>query len=58
MNSKTKRIVCFVLAMVTVLGIALPALAATTTITNQDNPTDFFECLPLRTVTPCRWSII
>ncbi len=43
MNSKIKRIVCFVLAMVTVLGIALPALAATTTITNQDNPTDFFE---------------
>lgn len=43
MNSKTKRIICLVLALVTVLGVALPALAVTTTITNQDNPTDFFE---------------
>ncbi len=43
MNSKIKRITCLVLAMATVLSIALPALAATTTITNQDNPTDFFE---------------
>ena len=43
MNSKIKRILCFALALLTVLGVALPALAATTTITNQDNPTDYFE---------------
>ena len=43
MNSKIKRILCFALVLLSVLGVALPALAVTTTITNQDNPTDFFE---------------
>ena len=43
MNSKIKRILCFALVLLSVLGVALPALAVATTITNQDNPTDFFE---------------
>lgn len=43
MNRKTKRILAFVLALVTALGMALPALALTTTITDEDIPYDFFE---------------
>ena len=41
--SRAKRILAFILAMTTALGIALPALAVTTTITNQDNSYDYFE---------------
>jgi uncharacterized surface anchored protein len=43
MNSKLKRILCFVLALLTVLSMALPTLAITTTITDEDIPYDFFE---------------
>lgn len=38
-----KRILCFALALISVLGMALPALALTTTITDEDIPYDFFE---------------
>ena len=41
--STVKRIACLVLALIMTLGVALPALAATTTITNQDNSYDYFE---------------
>lgn len=38
-----KHILCFALALISVLGVALPALALTTTITDEDIPYDFFE---------------
>lgn len=38
-----KRILCFALTLISILGMALPALALTTTITDEDIPYDFFE---------------
>lgn len=38
-----KRILCFVLVLISVFGAVLPALALTTTITDEDIPYDFFE---------------
>lgn len=38
-----KRTLCLLLAVILLLGIAAPALAATTTITDEDIPYDYFE---------------